>query len=132
MEKPDRRGTDSTKRVDAALFAMDGVITDTAQAHAAAWKRLFDEYLSERAAGTPYCFRGESAFQVCTMFFDTSAEISSSPIDSKVLKTSAVCSPRTGGPMRSSCVVSDTRICLATVARLPPGSFPDFATTSGQ
>lgn len=28
---------------------MDGVVTDTAVAHAAAWKRLFDEYLSERA-----------------------------------------------------------------------------------
>ena len=28
---------------------MDGVITDTAAAHAAAWKRLFDAYLAERA-----------------------------------------------------------------------------------
>ena len=34
---------------DAVLFDMDGVITDTAAAHAAAWKRLFDAYLEERA-----------------------------------------------------------------------------------
>jgi alpha,alpha-trehalase len=32
----------------AIIFDMDGVITDTASAHAAAWKELFDEYLSER------------------------------------------------------------------------------------
>jgi alpha,alpha-trehalase len=37
--------------LDAALFDMDGVVTDTADAHAAAWKRLFDDYLSERAEG---------------------------------------------------------------------------------
>ncbi len=34
----------------AALFDMDGVITRTATLHAAAWKRLFDEYLSKHAA----------------------------------------------------------------------------------
>lgn len=33
----------------ACLFDMDGVVTDTANAHAAAWKRLFDEYLQRRA-----------------------------------------------------------------------------------
>ncbi|TVP85299.1 MAG: trehalose-phosphatase [Thioalkalivibrio sp.] len=38
-----------SSRVDAALFDMDGVVTDTAQAHAAAWKRLFDEFLEARA-----------------------------------------------------------------------------------
>jgi len=36
-------------RYDAVLFDMDGVVTDTASAHAAAWKRLFDVYLEERA-----------------------------------------------------------------------------------
>jgi trehalose 6-phosphate phosphatase len=36
--------------LDAVLFDMDGVVTDTAQAHAAAWTRLFDEYLKKRAA----------------------------------------------------------------------------------
>lgn len=33
-------------RFDAAVFDMDGVITDTARVHAAAWARLFDEYLA--------------------------------------------------------------------------------------
>ena len=34
-------------RFDAVLFDMDGVVTDTALAHAAAWKRLFDAYLQK-------------------------------------------------------------------------------------
>lgn len=36
-------------QLDAMLFDMDGVITDTAKAHAAAWQRLFDEFLKARA-----------------------------------------------------------------------------------
>jgi trehalose 6-phosphate phosphatase len=39
----------SLDRVDAVVFDMDGVITDTVSVHAAAWKRLFDEYLEGRA-----------------------------------------------------------------------------------
>lgn len=34
---------------DAVLFDLDGVITDTANIHAACWKRMFDEYLKRRA-----------------------------------------------------------------------------------
>jgi beta-phosphoglucomutase family hydrolase len=37
-------------RFDAVIFDLDGVVTQTAAVHAAAWKRLFDEYLGERAA----------------------------------------------------------------------------------
>ena len=33
-------------RFAALIFDMDGVITDTARVHAAAWKQLFDEYLA--------------------------------------------------------------------------------------
>lgn len=33
---------------DAVLFDLDGVITDTASMHQAAWKELFDDYLSRR------------------------------------------------------------------------------------
>jgi len=33
----------------AAVFDLDGVVTDTASIHAAAWKQLFDEVLSEMA-----------------------------------------------------------------------------------
>jgi beta-phosphoglucomutase family hydrolase len=36
--------------VRALLFDLDGVLTRTASLHAASWKRLFDEYLSVRAA----------------------------------------------------------------------------------
>jgi len=33
---------------DAVIFDLDGVVTQTAEVHAAAWKELFDEYRSER------------------------------------------------------------------------------------
>ncbi len=36
------------RRHDAVIFDLDGVITDTASIHAAAWTELFDEYLSRR------------------------------------------------------------------------------------
>jgi beta-phosphoglucomutase family hydrolase len=39
-------------RYDAVIFDLDGVVTQTAAVHAAAWKRLFDAYLAERAART--------------------------------------------------------------------------------
>ncbi len=38
------------EQVDAFLFDLDGVMTRTAVVHATAWKRLFDEYLTARAA----------------------------------------------------------------------------------
>jgi beta-phosphoglucomutase-like phosphatase (HAD superfamily) len=38
--------------VRACLFALDGVLTRTATVHAAAWKKMFDGYLRERAART--------------------------------------------------------------------------------
>jgi beta-phosphoglucomutase family hydrolase len=39
--------------VDAVVFDMDGVITDTARVHLRAWTRLFDGYLAERGAQGP-------------------------------------------------------------------------------
>ena len=35
--------------LEAAIFDLDGVITDTARLHAGAWKELIDRYLEERA-----------------------------------------------------------------------------------
>jgi beta-phosphoglucomutase-like phosphatase (HAD superfamily) len=35
-------------RVTACLFDLDGVLTKTATVHAAAWKRMFDEFLAGR------------------------------------------------------------------------------------
>jgi beta-phosphoglucomutase family hydrolase len=37
-------------RIAACLFDLDGVLTQTAKVHAAAWKRMFDAFLRERAA----------------------------------------------------------------------------------
>jgi beta-phosphoglucomutase family hydrolase len=38
------------------LFDLDGVLTETAKVHAAAWKEMFDDYLRERArrSGEPF------------------------------------------------------------------------------
>lgn len=47
-EQPDLFAGD----VGAVIFDLDGVITDTASVHSAAWKRLFDEYLEGRAERT--------------------------------------------------------------------------------
>lgn len=38
-------------RVDALLFDLDGVLTQTAALHAAVWKQLFDDYLAAHATG---------------------------------------------------------------------------------
>jgi beta-phosphoglucomutase family hydrolase len=42
--------------VSACLFDMDGVVTQTAVVHAAAWKQMFDDFLRDHAAstGTPF------------------------------------------------------------------------------
>jgi beta-phosphoglucomutase family hydrolase len=38
--------------VKACLFDLDGVLTQTAKVHAAAWKQMFDDYLRRRAAAS--------------------------------------------------------------------------------
>ena len=40
-------------RFDAVLFDLDGVLTSTAAIHAAAWKRMFDQFLRERHPAQP-------------------------------------------------------------------------------
>lgn len=47
MTVPVGRGT-----YDAMVVDLDGVVTDTASVHAAAWKQLFDDYLAARAERT--------------------------------------------------------------------------------
>jgi beta-phosphoglucomutase family hydrolase len=42
----------SARDYDAVLFDLDGVLTRTASVHAAAWKKLFDHFLEQRAAQT--------------------------------------------------------------------------------
>ena len=46
----------SAAGIDAAIFDLDGVVTDTARTHAAAWKTLFDDFLMRRdgAGFTPF------------------------------------------------------------------------------
>jgi len=46
----------SPRDYDAVLFDLDGVLTNTASVHAAAWKRLFDGFLEQRAADTGEAF----------------------------------------------------------------------------
>ena len=42
---------------DVAIFDLDGIITRTAEVHAAAWKELFDGFLQQRAGRTGEPFR---------------------------------------------------------------------------
>lgn len=44
------------ERIEACLFDLDGVLTETAKLHAEAWKATFDEYLRRRAesGGVPF------------------------------------------------------------------------------
>ena len=44
-------------RIQACLFDLDGVLTETATLHAEAWKAMFDAYLRERAERTGEPFR---------------------------------------------------------------------------
>ena len=46
---PDGSAVGLPEHVVACLFDLDGVLTQTAKVHAAAWKQMFDEYLKERA-----------------------------------------------------------------------------------
>ncbi len=43
--------------VRACLFDLDGVLTQTAKVHAAAWKQMFDQYLRDRAQKQGEAFR---------------------------------------------------------------------------
>jgi beta-phosphoglucomutase family hydrolase len=50
------RDVGPARAFDAVIFDMDGVVTDTAAVHSAAWKQMFDEYLHLRdtRAGVPF------------------------------------------------------------------------------
>ncbi len=52
----DRTAPLSPLEFSAAIFDMDGVLTQTASVHSTAWKRMFDEYLRdrERRFGEPF------------------------------------------------------------------------------
>jgi beta-phosphoglucomutase family hydrolase len=54
LDEAQRLGLPS--RIRACLFDLDGVLTQTARVHAAAWKEMFDTFLRERAARTGEAF----------------------------------------------------------------------------
>src|SRR5208283_965542 len=49
MGESDCRYVITRDKYDAVLLDLDGVVTDTANLHAACWKQMFDEYLLKRA-----------------------------------------------------------------------------------
>ncbi|MGA8239606.1 MAG: trehalose-phosphatase [Desulfobacterales bacterium] len=55
-EKADRSRRNIKHWVQAVIFDLDGVVTDTAEVHARAWKQMFDEYLETlgQREGRPY------------------------------------------------------------------------------
>jgi beta-phosphoglucomutase family hydrolase len=57
---PDRSQLGLPDHIDALLFDMDGVLTQTAKVHAAAWKQMFDAFLRERGQGDkPFALPGD-------------------------------------------------------------------------
>jgi beta-phosphoglucomutase family hydrolase len=56
MRQPESKRAITRDQYDAVLLDLDGVITDTANMHAACWKQMFDEYLQRRAGerGEPF------------------------------------------------------------------------------
>jgi beta-phosphoglucomutase family hydrolase len=57
MRQPKSRSVINRDQYDAVLFDLDGVITNTANLHAACWKQMFDEYLQKRATQRGEAFR---------------------------------------------------------------------------
>src|ERR1700730_15975439 len=56
-ERVDRSSLGLPSPIDACLFDLDGVLTQTAKVHAKAWKAMFDAFLKKRAAGMGENFR---------------------------------------------------------------------------
>ncbi len=57
MSRPFPANPVTREKFDAVLFDLDGVLTATAKIHAASWKRMFDEYIGQRATSTGEPFR---------------------------------------------------------------------------
>lgn len=60
----------SPEQFDAVIFDMDGVVTQTAHVHAAAWKKMFDAYLAARTARTGDSYAAFSVAQDYTRYVD--------------------------------------------------------------
>jgi beta-phosphoglucomutase family hydrolase len=56
MPRPENKRI-NRDQYDAVLFDLDGVVTDTASIHATCWKRMFDQYLRNRARNRGEAFR---------------------------------------------------------------------------
>ena len=63
MRQPESKHAITRDKYDAVLLDLDGVLTDTANLHAAAWKQMFDAYLQQRATARGEPFR---PFEVAT------------------------------------------------------------------
>lgn len=57
MTEKKKAHTITREDFDAVIFDLDGVVTDTAAAHAEAWKRMFDGFLSSRASSEAIPFQ---------------------------------------------------------------------------
>ena len=58
------------ERFDVVLFDLDGVLTDTANVHAACWKKMFDEFLRKRAESRGEEFRPFSITEDYYLYVD--------------------------------------------------------------
>jgi beta-phosphoglucomutase family hydrolase len=65
--RPTAPGLTVPARISACLFDLDGVLTQTAKVHAAAWKQMFDAFLLDRSRQTGEPFR---PFEIATDYVD--------------------------------------------------------------
>jgi beta-phosphoglucomutase-like phosphatase (HAD superfamily) len=49
MSKSSKKQIVNREKFDAVLFDLDGVLTDTTRVHAVCWRKMFDEFLRNRA-----------------------------------------------------------------------------------
>ena len=57
MQQSKNKSVITRDQYDAVLFDLDGVLTDTANLHAACWKQMFDDYLQKRSMQKGEVFR---------------------------------------------------------------------------
>jgi beta-phosphoglucomutase family hydrolase len=70
MPHPTKRPAIGRDEHDAVLLDLDGVITDTAQLHAACWKQMFDEYLQRLATRKGEAYRSFDLVQDYRLYVD--------------------------------------------------------------